>query len=741
MKKLFLSDWWQALRARSSLAIIITAAVFIEATSVIQYLFAQKGIRDEVEHRAQSELRAKSLEIHGVLNSIEVAIENTAWLMEQHVNSPDELYTICDQLLTHSPNLVGMGIGYAPDYFPQHGRWYELYVGRNDDGTFSHHQIGSEQHDYLESDWYKRTIAEGKGVWTEPYFDEAGANMMLCSFTKPLRDATGRIVAIVGADVSVDWLSDVINAHPIYPSSFSLMISRQGQIMACPVESLVMRQNIQDASSQIKDTSARFVNQQMMSGKSGQATVKDDKGNKNYVFFAPVVGSTGWSMAIVCSDREIYYTLRQIGFNLMLMMLVCLGLLAFIIARAGRSFKKLQEANATKASIESELRIASNIQMAMLPKIFPPYPERDDIEVFGSLTPAKAVGGDLYDFYIRDEKLFFCIGDVSGKGVPASLVMAVMRTHFRTVSAHESAPDRILMTINEALSPDNDSNMFVTLFVGVLDLPTGRLYYSNAGHDAPLLIGNGESKLPVEANIPIGVMAGWKYKSQEMLINPQTTIFLYTDGLTEATNKDNELFGLERVEKLARTLTTPDDQQPSLMLKRMTAAVETFVGDAEQSDDLTMLAIRYTKHEREERLQRSIDLPNDVQTVPQLAEFVDEICEALGFDMGTTMQMNLALEEAVVNVMNYAYPAGTEGKIHIEAQVNDIRLKFVITDSGVPFDPTVKGEADVTLSAEERPVGGLGIFLVRQIMDSINYERINDQNILTLRKNLQKTEK
>ena len=232
MKKLFLNDWWQALRARSSLAIIITAAVFIEATSVIQYLFAQKGIREEVEHRAQSELRTKSLEIHGVLNSVEVAIENTAWLMEQHVNSPDELYAICEQLLTHSPNLVGIGIGYTPDYFPQHGRWYELYVGRNDGGTFSHQQIGSEHHDYLESDWFKRTIAEGKGVWTEPYFDEAGANMMLCSFTKPLRDATGRIVAIVGADVSVDWLSDVINAHPIYPSSFRLMISRQGQIMA-----------------------------------------------------------------------------------------------------------------------------------------------------------------------------------------------------------------------------------------------------------------------------------------------------------------------------------------------------------------------------------------------------------------------------------------------------------------------------------------------------------------------------
>ncbi|MBR0432077.1 MAG: SpoIIE family protein phosphatase [Bacteroidaceae bacterium] len=396
---------------------------------------------------------------------------------------------------------------------------------------------------------------------------------------------------------------------------------------------------------------------------------------------------------------------------------------------------ELQQTTAQKASMESELKVASSIQMSMLPKIFPPYPERDDLEILGQLTPAKGVGGDIYDFYIRDEKLFFCIGDVSGKGVPAALVMVVTRALFRTISAHEASPERVLAQMNETLSEQNESNMFVTLFMGVLDLPTGRLRCCNAGHDIPLLVGNQVAFMQVDSNIPLGVME-WKYTAQEMLIQPQTTVFLYTDGVTEAEDATHGQFGEQRMLEVARQSLADGQYRPEALLVRMQEAVSLFVDGAEQSDDLTMLGIQYTKEQRAVRLQREITLPNDVQTVPQLAAFVDGVCEELGFDMSTTMQMNLALEEAVVNVMNYAYPAGTRGDIHIEAQANDVRLKFTITDSGTPFDPTAKEDIDTTLSAEDRPIGGLGIFLVREMMDSINYERVDGQNVLTLRKKL-----
>ena len=286
------------------------------------------------------------------------------------------------------------------------------------------------------------------------------------------------------------------------------------------------------------------------------------------------------------------------------------------------------------------------------------------------------------------------------------------------------------------MNEGNDSNMFVTLFVGVLDLPTGRLRYCNAGHDSPLLIGSNMGLLPCESNLPIGVVGDWKFVAQETLIDPDTTIFLYTDGLTEAENAQHDQFMEERILEVADTALKENRHKPINLVEDMTKAVREFVNGAEQSDDLTMLAIQYTKHQLDVRYQRSITLTNDIEEVPKLAEFVDHVCEVMGFDTATSMQMNLAIEEAVVNVMNYAYPEGTTGTVNIEVQANDVRLKFVISDNGKRFDPTTVASVDTTQSAEERPIGGLGIFLVRQLMDSVNYERIGGFNVLTLRKKL-----
>ena len=355
--------------------------------------------------------------------------------------------------------------------------------------------------------------------------------------------------------------------------------------------------------------------------------------------------------------------------------------------------EELKDTTIQKASIERDLSIASDIQMGMLPVKFPIKEDRDDVQLYASLTPAKAVGGDLFDFYFRDEKLFFCIGDVSGKGV-------------------------------------------VTLFVGVLDLPTGRLHYCNAGHDAPLLVGAGVGELSCDANIPVGFMPQWKYTLQEAHIFTGTTIFLFTDGLTEAEDINHAQFQMERVHEVAGQALAQQMQEPKELIGSMAEAVHQFVGDAEQSDDLTMMAIQYIKQQHDVKLRKSIVLPNDVEEVSKLTAFVEEVCEAMGFDGALTAQLTLAIEEAVVNVMKYAYPPQKRGDVTIEAQSNDLRLKFTIIDSGMPFDPTVRAEVDTTLSAEDRPIGGLGIHLVRKIMDSINYERVDSLNVLTLRKKL-----
>jgi len=252
----------------------------------------------------------------------------------------------------------------------------------------------------------------------------------------------------------------------------------------------------------------------------------------------------------------------------------------------------LKTTTAAKASIENELEIAHGIQMSMLPKTYPAFPYRNDIDIYGQVTPAKAVGGDLYDFFIHDEKLFFCIGDVSGKGVPASLVMAVTRSLFRNIAAHTAHPDRMVTALNEALSDNNETNMFVTLFVGVLDLSSGHLSYSNAGHDMPLLLTDDEViVLSCDANVPAGVIPGWTFTCQQLEMKTGTTLFLYTDGLNEAEDIHHNQFGMERMQQTAMNAT----RSPLQFISIMREAVAKFVGDAEQSDDLTMLAIQYKK--------------------------------------------------------------------------------------------------------------------------------------------------
>ena len=246
---------------------------------------------------------------------------------------------------------------------------------------------------------------------------------------------------------------------------------------------------------------------------------------------------------------------------------------------------ELKTTTAQKSAIESELSIARRIQMSMLRT---DIPERQDLAIHAMLTPAKAVGGDLYDFFLRDNSLYFCIGDVSGKGVPAALVMTTVCGAFRLLAESESEPMRIVSRMNEMLNRDSSMTIFVTFFAGVLDLDTGHLRYCNAGHIAPLV--NGQP-LAVHSNLPIGAMPNWEFIAQETDLAPGSTLFLYTDGLDEAEDAGYRLFGKKRIVEVMQTAS----QQPSALIERMTQAVADFVGDTEQSDDLTMLAMQWKK--------------------------------------------------------------------------------------------------------------------------------------------------
>ena len=362
------------------------------------------------------------------------------------------------------------------------------------------------------------------------------------------------------------------------------------------------------------------------------------------------------------------------------------------------------------------------------------------------LKPAKEVGGDFYDFHIRENKLFFCVGDVSGKGVPASLVMAISRALFRMLASKMDNPAKIVNNLNNVLSEGNESNMFVTMFVGILDLNTGALDYCNAGHNPPLIISTqGKARYEdVLPNLPLGIMTGFEYKGQTDMLDKQQTLLLYTDGLTEAENMQHELYGEEEPQRVAM-------QQGHLPVKEiiehMITNLESFVGEAPQSDDLTMLCLRLNNNNNkmamnEKRLvvknEKELVLNNSLDDSVKLVPFIEELGQELKMDPQLVSSLNLALEEAMVNSILYAYPKGENGNIVLRAlwEDNPKSVRFELLDQGKPFDPTKAKEADVTLAVEDRPIGGLGIFLIRNIMDSVTYERAGDTNKLIMIKQL-----
>ena len=733
-------------------------------------------------------MQVSTEKINNVFVTVETAVTNNVPEVKENLGNDKRLYFAQENLLTLNPNIIGSAVAYNPAYGPKKGQPFSPYAYRDSMGIHTK-QLTDEKYDYQHQEWYEEPMEQGKGTWSEPYVDKGGGEIPMITYSLPLINNEGDIYAIHTADISLDWLSDLMREmdnnyneefflNDSDNPAYSFIISHEGTFIVHPEQSYVLSKNIQDF---FKEKGSAPV---VMSGSHNTTTrLFIDNNNKYNVLFCSSIQRTDWTMGVMVPLINIIKpVLYIVGILLVIMILglivvalMCRGVIKRItkplrrfadsadeiskgnfqaelpkikskdeMLRLRNSFETMQTSlvrqieetkimNEEKGRLEGELHTARHIQMSMLPKTFPPFPERDDLDIYGLLAPAKEVGGDLYDFYIRDEKLFFCIGDVSGKGVPASLVMAVTRSLFRSTSSHENRPSRIINIINDAIARDNESNMFVTFFLGILDLPTGRLRYCNAGHNAPISIKQDKvGFLQVIPNIPIGVLTDFQFEEQETWLPHGATIFLFTDGLNEAENNNHEQFGDGRILAVEQDAYNLSAQE---QIDKMTQAVKMHVNGDEQNDDMTMLSIKYVYQHDEQAKSRHLILKNQVEELNKLPEFVDTVCEEAGIDMVLIASLNLALEEAATNVVLYAY-GKNEGEVDIEAVYTEKYLKFILTDTGVAFDPTQKEEVDTTLSVEERQIGGLGIHLVRQIMDSVNYERINGKNVLTLIKRL-----
>ena len=396
---------------------------------------------------------------------------------------------------------------------------------------------------------------------------------------------------------------------------------------------------------------------------------------------------------------------------------------------------RLIEAYIEKERLEEGLKLAHDIQMSMLPKTFPPFPERRELDIFAAIAPAKKVGGDFYDFFFLDEdRLCFAIGDVSGKGVAAALFMAVIKTLFKAIAARVQNPSDILSTVNRQICRDNDSQMFTTLFCGILNTRTGEIQYSSGGHNPPYHISRGGvQQVPQTGGRVLGLVEDSSYGWGRLVLGSGETIFLYTDGVTEALDPAGQFFSERRLESI---LTQTKFASAREQIDHLTSQITLFAAGAEQSDDITALAIRYLGPAGSNNGELQFTLKNRVAEIARLGERLGEFAAGHQLMPSVLYDLNLALEEAVTNTISHGYSDHREHEILVRIRVESGEVIAELKDDARAFNPLTAPEADVTTPLDEKTAGGLGIHLMRKLMDGIEYQRVEDGNLLIMKKKL-----
>lgn len=606
------------------------------------YIFSRRIIEDKIEQNAKNLARATVNQIDKILRPIERVPQNLAHLLEDVPCSGDNIMTLLGSVVEENPDIYGAAIAFEPFAYSPEIKNFAPYFFK------AQHKIQFTDipYDYFYWDWYQIPKELRRPVWSEPYFDEGAGEIVMATYSVPFYRKAGdkrEFIGVVTADISLTWLQKIVSSIKIGQTGYGFLLSKNGMFVTHPDAKMIMNETIFSVAELRNDSQMRELGRKMIRGETGFAPFRSIvTGKECWMIYAPL-SSNNWSLGVLFPQKELMTDITRLsrmvfflglgGFFFIMVVIIWIarsitrslralskvtqdiatgnldvelpkitsadevGRLAGSIEYMKTSLKQyihdLTETTAAKERIEHELKIAHDIQMGILPKIFPPFPEKSEFDLYATLEPAKEVGGDLYDFFFMDdEHLCFAVGDVSDKGVPASLFMAVTKTLLKTKATKGLTSDKVLTRVNEDLALDNPSVMFVTLFLGIMNIRTGVMEYCNGGHNPPYVIRrNGELKqLETTHGMALGVMEDFVYISKTLTLDKGDTLFMYTDGVTEAINKDTELFSEKGLEKELGTLKGKPLED---LISGVMDKVKTFSYGMPQTDDIAMMALRY----------------------------------------------------------------------------------------------------------------------------------------------------
>ena len=628
---------------RLSLWILLSVTVIFTLIFGYYYFLTRQIMMKKIEQHAADVARGTAARLDVVLAAAQKIPENlSALVADPAYRDRQKLQSLMKTVVERNPEIYGMAVAFEPFVQDARLRHFSPYVYRQQDGIAD----TLITYDYFSWDWYRLPAQRNRSLWVEPYFDEGAGNIIMSTYSVPFyRRSDGETIfsGIVTVDISLEWLRKIVSEITLGGTGYAFLISQSGTFVTHPDERLIMNETILDLAEKRNDPALRRMGLKMTVGETGGYEIDDFMtGEASWLVFAPLA-STGWSLGLVLprdqlmADVSRHYHLTLIFGTLGMVVLFCViirvasgitrplreltnatqtmaegnldlpipavlrqdevGRLAASFAAMRKSLQtyiqELTRTTAAKERIESELRIAHDIQMGMLPRIFPPFPNRADMDIYALLKPAREVGGDLYDFFFMDDDhLCFTVGDVSGKGVPAALLMAVTKILVKSKTARGRSPSEILQSVNDDLALDNPSMMFVTMFLGILDVRTGDVAYCSAGHPPPCVVrssGDVET-LPLIGGMALGVVEGFSYRTETLRLQKNEALFLYSDGVTEAANERQELFEQMGLSGVVGGLKSGD---PRVLIEGTLAQVEAFAGEEPQADDITMMVIQY----------------------------------------------------------------------------------------------------------------------------------------------------
>ena len=715
--RIITNNMQSSLSKRLTYRIMAVVLVMMAVIAGVVYNMVKEYMLDEAKERYKNMLLSSHEELRRHLSDVYVASKNNMHDIERDIDNPDRMFSHMERIVRQNADIVCCAMLFKQDYYPSKGRVFVPCARLDSADRLVVSRIDSTYNSYFYSEWFQEQMKKDKGCWTKAYFESAffaagHEPRLLTTYTAPIHNHDGQPVALLAADVSLEYLrdemmEDVTKMNAQFKGNrehqaYSFVIDHEGTYIIHPDEKRMLRDTLK------ADT--------IMTDEIGSATAVID-GVPSWIYYRKIK-YVNWTMAVVVPDDVIMFNGRML--NIIILLTMVLGLLAIYLFCRHQIKEIADPIAAQKAVMERELTIAHNIQKALLPQSFP---EHADIDLYATQTPARDVGGDLYDYFVHEGCLVFCIGDVSGKGVPAALLMAVMKSMFRSEAHRADSAAGIVETMNRNLGEEYKGGDFVTMFVGILDLKTGFLDYCNAGHEAPLVAGR---PLDVKRNLPVGALSDWNYEGQQTQLKSGDMLFLYTDGLSEAKNSTGELLGRKRVQQIVSEHAIDTARQ---LVGVLEAEERYHAGDAEQNDDITMLAIRWQPNPQLLTFSPShLTMSASMDEIDRLAPFISHVAEQAAMEGREAKRLRLAVEEAVANIINH----GQATTITLQATMDDNQLVLTIDDDGQPFNPTGESATDFSVPADERPPGGLGIMFLHEMTDGLDYQRIDGHNVLRI---------